>query len=146
MSDTCQTPSRQFPSTLQTTTRQSAKFRHVGSFLLIKDRWGLFFFFFLPWKNKVNSYSKQRKLSLVCKLELKVKRYSLWPLTKGFTNKFQFFDSAKPCLISQEPRKGALHFLSLEYWYWYHYFEYKTIYVQLLQAAIFLNSYLNTYP
>ena len=40
--DTHQTPSRQFPYTLQIPTRQSPKIRHVGSFLLLKARWGLF--------------------------------------------------------------------------------------------------------
>ena len=65
--DTHQTPSRQFPYTLQTPTRQSPKIRHVGSFLLLKARWGLVLpSFLLPscfWENKVNSYSNQLKLS-----------------------------------------------------------------------------------
>ena len=41
---------RQFSSTLQTPTRQSAKFRYAGSFLLPKARWGLFLLLpsFLP--------------------------------------------------------------------------------------------------
>merc|ERR1711954_379967 len=73
--DTCQTLTRHPPDNFHTSTRQSPKIRPVGSFLLLKARWGLFlpsfffFFFLLPWENKVNSYSNQLKLSWVCKLE-----------------------------------------------------------------------------
>ena len=38
---THQTPSSQFPNNFQKTIRQSPNIRHVGSFLLLKARWGL---------------------------------------------------------------------------------------------------------
>ena len=67
-SDTLQIISRH----LSDTHRQSPKFRHVGSCLLLEARCGLF----LPSSScsssmgkKVNSYSNQLKLSWVCKLE-----------------------------------------------------------------------------
>ena len=50
---TCQTPSRQFPNNFQTPTRKSPKFRHVGSFLLVKARCG----FFLPFSSSSSSSS-----------------------------------------------------------------------------------------
>ena len=82
--DTRQTLSRQFPNTLQTPTRQSLKIRHVGSFLLLKARWGLFFFFlpssfFLP-------VGKQSQLLLQpTEVELGFSsRSGVWQKTKTF--------------------------------------------------------------
>ena len=76
--DTLPTPSKDTSDNIQTPFRHPPNFKHVGSFLVVEARCGLFFFLLLvllvPWENKVNSYSNQLKLSLVCKLE--------WSLTK----------------------------------------------------------------
>ena len=63
--DTRQTPSRQFLNTFQTPTRQSPKFRHVGAFLLLKARCGLFLLLLFFFRRKTKSTPTQTNWSLV---------------------------------------------------------------------------------
>ena len=66
-SATIQKTSRHSPENLMTSTGQPPNFKHVGSYLPVEAKCGFFLpsssFFFLPYKNKVNSYAVQLKLS-----------------------------------------------------------------------------------
>ena len=80
--DTCQTPSIQFPNIFQTPTRQTPKFRHVGSFLPLEARCWLFFLpSFLPPGKQSQLLLKPTEVELGFKLK--------WSLTKST----QFYDA-----------------------------------------------------
>ena len=83
--DTFPTPSKDTSDNIQTPFRHPPNFKHVGSFLVVEARCGLFFLLVLvPWENKVNSYSNQLKLSWVCKLEwsLTINKYLIKEVSK----------------------------------------------------------------